>query len=60
MWDSHTFSVYLNNMSIEYKKNSNERIVIDYIAGMTDDYTLKEYNKIIKNKHTNIEVENEI
>ena len=47
-------------MSLEYKKNSNERIVIDYIAGMTDDYTLKEYNKIIKSKHTNIEVENEI
>ena len=58
--DSNIIKSYLNNMSLEYKKNSNERIVIDYIAGMTDDYTLKEYNKIIKNKHTNIEVENEI
>lgn len=58
--DSNIIKSYLNNMSIEYKKNSNERIVIDYIAGMTDDYTLKEYNKIIKSKHTNIEVENEI
>ena len=37
-----------------------ERAACDYIAGMTDDYTLKEYNKIIKSKHTNIEVENEI
>lgn len=58
--DSNIIKSYLNNMSLEYKKNSNERIVIDYIAGMTDDYTLKEYNKIIKSKHTNIEVENEI
>ena len=58
--DSNIIKSYLNNMSLEYKKNSYERIVIDYIAGMTDDYTLKEYNKIIKSKHTNIEVENEI
>lgn len=58
--DSNIIKSYLNNMSLEYKKNSNGRIVIDYIAGMTDDYTLKEYNKIIKSKHTNIEVENEI
>ena len=43
-------------MSDEYKNNSNERIVIDYIADMTDDYTLKEYNKILKSKHTSIEV----
>jgi hypothetical protein len=27
---------------------------------MTDDYTLKEYNKILKSKHTSIEVWNEI
>ena len=47
---------YLNNMSLEYKKNSNERIVIDYIAGMTDDYTLKEYNKIIKNKYLHLQI----
>lgn len=58
--DSNIIKSYLNNMSLEYKKNSNERIVIDYIAGMTDDYTLKEYNKIIKSKHTNKEVYNEI
>lgn len=48
------FKVYLNDMTEEYKKNNTkERIVIDYIAGMTDDYFIKEYNKIIdktKNK----------
>ena len=42
------YTVYLNNMNEEYKNNtSNERIVIDYIAGMTDDYFTKEYAKII-------------
>ena len=43
---------YLNYMSKEYRKNSTSRIVIDYIAGMTDDYCIKEYNKIINNTHT--------
>ena len=47
-------------MEEKYKKNKIERIVIDYIAGMTDDYTLKEYNKILKIKHNNTEVQNEI
>jgi dGTP triphosphohydrolase len=33
-------------MNNDYKNNtSNERIVIDYIAGMTDDYFMKEYKK---------------
>ena len=35
-------------MSEEYKKNSNARIVIDYLAGMTDEYLIKQYNKINK------------
>ncbi len=40
-------SSYLNNMSLEYKtNNTKERIVIDYIAGMTDDFFLKEYAKL--------------
>ena len=35
-------------MTEEYKNNTTkERIVIDYIAGMTDDYFTKEYIKII-------------
>jgi len=39
-----------------YHKNTSERIVIDYIAGMTDDYCLKEYNKILEIKHNKNEV----
>ena len=40
---------YLKNMSSEYRKtNSDTRIVIDYIAGMTDDYFLREYERITK------------
>lgn len=39
---------YLKNMIPEYRNNNtNERIVIDYIAGMTDDYFLREYARII-------------
>ncbi len=38
---------YLKNMSNTYKENNtNERIIIDYIAGMTDDYFLREYARI--------------
>lgn len=45
-YDENIYRVFLNNMNEEYKKNnSNERIVIDYIAGMTDDYFVNEYNK---------------
>ena len=41
------YSSFLNNMSLEYKNsNSKERIVIDYIGGMTDEYFLKQYNKL--------------
>ena len=36
-------------MSLEYiKNNSNERIIIDYIAGMTDNYFINEYNILKK------------
>lgn len=36
---------YINNMNNDYlKHNTKERIVIDYIAGMTDDYFIEEYN----------------
>lgn len=44
--------IYLKNMTEEYKNNTTkERIVIDYIAGMTDDYFTKEYMKIIDKKN---------
>lgn len=40
------FTGFLNGMNKEYLKNtSNERKVLDYIAGMTDDYFLNEYKK---------------
>ena len=40
--------VFLNNMTQEYLDNTtDERKVIDYIAGMTDDYLISQYNKII-------------
>lgn len=43
------YKIYLNSMNELYlKNNSLERIVIDYIAGMTDDYFIREYNKIKK------------
>ena len=39
---------FLNNMSNEYLNNTtDERKVIDFIAGMTDDYLISQYNKII-------------
>jgi len=45
--DSIIYTSYLNNMSGSYKKdNTNARIVIDYIAGMTDDYIKKQYERL--------------
>lgn len=39
------FKVFLNTMDENYLKNtSDERKVIDYIAGMTDDFLVSEYN----------------
>ena len=43
--ESTIFKAYLNYKNDDYKKNTNARIVIDYIAGMTDDYFIKEYDK---------------
>lgn len=41
------FSSYINNMDESYvKNNSYERIVIDYLAGMTDEYIIKQYNDL--------------
>ncbi len=46
--DSHIYTIYLNDMSEEYiQSTSDERKVIDYIAGMTDDFIIKEYNSIV-------------
>ena len=40
---------YLNEMKDTYlKQTSNERKVIDYIAGMTDDYFIRIYNEVCR------------
>lgn len=45
--ESSIVSSYLNSMNLDYQKNNPlERIVIDYIAGMTDEYLIEQYNKI--------------
>jgi dGTPase len=44
------FKSYLNNMCEEYQNNSHEQIVIDYIAGMTDNYFVTQYKNINKAK----------
>ena len=49
--DSNIYKVFLDNMSEDYIiDTSDERKVIDYIAGMTDDFIVKEY-KIDLNKY---------
>lgn len=45
------FYSYLKNMTEDYNKNTPARIVIDYIAGMTDEYFMTEYKKINKEKY---------
>ena len=42
--ESNIYKIFLDGMNQEYLNNtSNARKVIDYIAGMTDDFILKEY-----------------
>ena len=48
-FDSEIFKVFLNNQNDEYNKGTKtKRKVIDFIAGMTDDYFINEYNKYFK------------
>lgn len=42
---SEIYKVFLDYKNNNYKKNTNERIVIDFIAGMTDDYLINQYHK---------------
>lgn len=45
--NSRIYEVFINDMDISYlEENDYKRIVIDYIAGMTDDYFIKEYEQI--------------
>lgn len=50
--DNSIQKVFLSSMSDEYNRNTSaERKVIDYLAGMTDDFILKEYDKMLKGKN---------
>lgn len=43
------YNIFLKNMDENYiKETSNKRKVIDYIAGMTDNYFMEQYNKWTK------------
>ena len=43
------YKVFLNNQNEEYlKNNSSERKIIDFIAGMTDDYFMNQVKKYTK------------
>lgn len=44
--NSEIYKAFLNYMDKKYLENSNCRIVIDFIAGMTDDYFTLQYQKI--------------
>ena len=46
--NSNIYKIFIKNKNEKYKQNTPERIVIDYIAGMTDDFFLKEYKKYEK------------
>lgn len=44
------FTLFLNDMSVDYNKNeTSARKVIDYMAGMTDDFFLSQYEKYFSN-----------
>lgn len=50
--DRPIYKIFLAGMTDEYmNETSDERKVIDYIAGMTDDFILKEYNLIEDNSN---------
>ncbi len=54
---SSIFADFLNNMNISYRENTkNERIVLDFIAGMTDDYFNKEYEDYLIPKRFGVRV----
>lgn len=47
--DTDIYTVYLNTMGKKYTHiNTNERMVLDYIAGMTDDFFKSQYDKVKK------------
>jgi len=49
--NSSIYTDFLNDMNYNYKQsNKKEKIVLDFIAGMTDDYFNKEYENYIMPK----------
>lgn len=51
LFDEDIYVVFLNDMSLDYINScSNARKVIDYIAGMTDDFFISQYNKYFGDK----------
>lgn len=47
--ENNVYKLYLNKMSKEYlENNSYARITIDYLSSMTDDFFIREYEKIAK------------
>ena len=47
-YNNDIYTIFINNMTDDYKKNTNNvRIVIDYISGMTDNYFMRQYKKIV-------------
>ena len=44
--ESNIYKLYLRHMSEEYQKNTPERIAIDYVSGMTDEYFIKQYENL--------------
>lgn len=49
--ESSIYEAYLKYQNQKYRSNSNARIVIDYIAGMTDDYFMKEHKTNCENNN---------
>lgn len=43
------YLLFLNNMNDKYLKEKKEQQVIDFIAGMTDRFMIRQYNKYVKN-----------
>ena len=48
--DEDIYKIYLDFMDKKYLENtSNEQKIVDYMAGMTDDFIISQYHKYIKN-----------
>lgn len=43
------YLLFLNNMNEKYLNEKKEQQVIDFIAGMTDNFMIREYNKYVRN-----------